>query len=97
MHLLNTDETLRADGRATAGLIVWRIWGVNKRSSPVVTRANGRVRGVPTPRTKLEQVIRIIIESGLIYTTLVVATFICELAKSNAIYGVSDVVRRVFP
>lgn len=35
---------------------------------------------------------RIIVESGLLYTTLVLVTFGTELAGSNAVYGVSDVV-----
>ncbi|THG93988.1 hypothetical protein EW026_g7390 [Hermanssonia centrifuga] len=43
------------------------------------------------PRSRLEKVIRIIIESGMLYTLFVIMTFICELAGSNAIYGVSDV------
>lgn len=41
------------------------------------------------PRTRLEQTIRIIIESGMLYTLFVIITFICELAGSNAIYGTS--------
>ena len=45
------------------------------------------------PRTRLEQVIRIIIESGMLYTLFVILTFVTELAGSNAIYGVSDMVR----
>ena len=73
------------------GLIVWRIWGVDRKSSPHVTHVNTQQGSIP--RTRLHQVIRIIIESGMLYTTLVIATFICELAGSNAIYGVSDVVR----
>lgn len=85
-----TDRPLTCRGHLP-GLIIWRIWGVNKKSLPHVKHARGQ--GVPIERTRLQQVIRIIIESGLLYTTLVIATFICELASSNAIYGVSDVVR----
>lgn len=49
------------------------------------------------PRTRLEQTIRIIIESGMLYTLFVILTFICELAGSNAIYGVSCTVRLSSP
>ena len=43
------------------------------------------------------KVLLIIIESGMLYTLFVVLTFICELAGSNAIYGVSDMVRISLP
>ena len=68
---------------------------MNKKSSPHVTRVQN-AQGTGMQRTRLQQIIRIIIESGLLYTTLVILTFICELASSNAIYGVSDVVRPLF-
>lgn len=74
-----------------SGMIVWKIWRVNKDSSPNVPHISTAQRGLP--RSRLEKVIRIIIESGMLYTLFVIMTFICELAGSNAIYGVSDVVR----
>ena len=74
-----------------AGLIVWRIRKINHASAPHVTRKTGSDRGLE--RTRLERVIRIIIESGMLYTLFVILTFACELAGSNAIYGVSDMVR----
>ncbi|KAJ3553789.1 hypothetical protein NM688_g3430 [Phlebia brevispora] len=70
----------------TTGMIILQIWRVNKKSSPYVTRSDPQYSC-----TRLEQVMRIIIELGLLYTALMIATFICELASSNAIYGVSDV------
>ncbi|PSR75960.1 hypothetical protein PHLCEN_2v8765 [Hermanssonia centrifuga] len=73
----------------TTSMIVWKIWRVNKDSSPNVPHISTAQRGLP--RSRLEKVIRIIIESGMLYTLFVIMTFICELAGSNAIYGVSDV------
>ena len=42
---------------------------------------------------KLTRVIRILVESGLIYTVSVIVFFGTFLASNNAQYGVSDVVR----
>lgn len=69
----------------TTGIIVWRIWSINKETAPHVTQKTSH----KVPRTRLEQTIRIIIESGMLYTLFVIITFICELAGSNAIYGTS--------
>lgn len=74
-----------------AALIIWRIWNYNRRSAPYVTHTS--VSQHKAPRTRLENVIRIILESGMLYTLTVIATFICEIVGSNAIYPVSDVVR----
>lgn len=68
------------------GLIVWRIWLVSRDTSRLTSLNN---RKGPS---RLGNVIRIVIESGLLYTSLVLITFGTELAGSNAIYGVSDVV-----
>ena len=69
-----------------SGLIVWRIWRVSRVTSGVIHNRRGH--------SSLGNVIRIVIESGLLYTSLVLITFGTELAGSNAIYGVSDVVRQ---
>lgn len=76
---------------SNAAIIIQKIWRTNKKSAPYITHAS-QSRSSRPPRTKLENVIRIILESGMLYTITVLITFICELAGSNAIYGVSDVV-----
>lgn len=68
---------------------MWRIRGINRETAAHVTQRTSH----KVPRTRLEQVIRIIIESGMLYTLFVILTFVTELANSNAIYGVSDTVR----
>ena len=73
---------------AHVGLIVWKIRRINKETAALVTQRTSH----KVPRTRLEQAIRIIIESGMLYTLFVILTFITELAGSNAIYGVSDMV-----
>ena len=73
---------------------MWKIRKINKGTAHHVTQ---KPAGNRQPKTRLEHVIRIIIESGMLYTLFVILTFICELAGSNAIYGVSDMVRSVSP
>lgn len=70
------------------GFIVWKIRGINKETASHVTQRTTH----KVPRTRLEQAIRIIIESGMLYTVFVILTFATALAGSNAIYGVSDMV-----
>lgn len=77
--------------RRAAGLIILKIWKTNKKSAPYVTHPSGK-RFSRAPHTRLENVIRIILESGLLYTVNALATLVCAVAQSNAIYGVSDVV-----
>ncbi|KAI0346626.1 hypothetical protein BDW22DRAFT_1323122 [Trametopsis cervina] len=74
----------------TTGLIIFRIWGTNKHSAPYISH-QPQTRPARRPRTRLESVMRIILESGMLYQASVIATFICALVGSNAIYGVSDV------
>ncbi|KIP05679.1 hypothetical protein PHLGIDRAFT_119583, partial [Phlebiopsis gigantea 11061_1 CR5-6] len=68
----------------TTGLIVWRIWRIDRQTAALAARPARR-------RSRLANVVRILVESGALYTALVLATFGTELAGSNAIYGVSDV------
>lgn len=44
---------------------------------------------------RLKRVIRIVLDSGLMYTVCVIAFFGTTLGQSNAQYGVSDVVVQV--
>lgn len=74
------------------GLIVWKIWSVDREGSRYQVSSPDSRRGL-FRRSRLSNVIRIVVESGLLYTTLVLVTFGTEVAGSNALYGVSDVVR----
>lgn len=65
-------------------LIVWRIWRVKSKST-----------GATVNPRRLSRVMRIILDSGLLYTVCVVTFFGTVLAGSNAQYGVSDVVVQV--
>lgn len=69
---------------------MWRISQVD-RATRMLTRIDG------CRQSKLGNIIRIIIESGFLYTSLVLMTFATEVADRNAIYGVADVVRRGKP
>lgn len=67
------------------GLIVWRIRSIDSEFSTPI----------PLPRRKLSRfskIIRIIIESGLLYSAIVVFSFVTELTGSNVVYPVADVV-----
>ncbi|KAH9923360.1 uncharacterized protein B0H18DRAFT_1015365 [Fomitopsis serialis] len=69
----------------TTGLMVYRIWSMQKLSSGLFTktwRGSGRVN--------LSQVNRIFVESALLYTLSVAITLVTELAKTNGNYGTSD-------
>lgn len=70
------------------GLIVWRIWTITQQTDKLVS-INPRRRG----RTKLNRVVHIIIQSGLLYTTFVLVSFGAEVAGSNSLYMVSGMVR----
>ena len=73
-----------------AALIVYRILRVNNGFvSQDITRVGGN--------QKLTRVVRILVESGLIYTISVIVFFGTFLASNNAQYGVSDVVRARHP
>jgi len=76
----------------TTSLIVYKIYTVNRNSTSFQSRSN---IGSTTEVTQLGQVMRIIIESGLIYTLSVVITVATHLSASNAQYGVSDSVVQI--
>ncbi|RPD78889.1 hypothetical protein L226DRAFT_530766 [Lentinus tigrinus ALCF2SS1-7] len=74
----------------TTGLIVYRILKINSAmASQSVTRVGGG--------HKLTHIARILIESGLIYTTSVVVFFCTFLANNNSQYPVSDVIVQLIP
>lgn len=67
-------------------MIVYRIAKINSRVvSSNMTRVSGGSR-------KLTRVVRILIESGTMYTLSVVIFFITYLAGHNSQYGVADCV-----
>ncbi|EKM60639.1 uncharacterized protein PHACADRAFT_246673 [Phanerochaete carnosa HHB-10118-sp] len=65
-------------------LIVWRIWRVRSKAAAATVHPH-----------RLSRLMRIILDSGLLYTVCVVIFFGTTLAGSNAQYGVSDVVVQV--
>ena len=85
-HPLKSSCSLRVLTGTTAAtaLIVWRIWRVKTRSAAATVHPH-----------RLARVMRIILDSGLLYTVCVVVFFGTTLAGSNAQYGVSDVVVQV--
>ncbi|KAF8191516.1 hypothetical protein K438DRAFT_1830649 [Mycena galopus ATCC 62051] len=73
----------------TTGLIVFRIWRVEQENAPFVYNTNPS--SPHKQQSRLRQVMRVIIESGIMYTAIASLTFITEMANSNSTYGVSDV------
>ncbi|RPD54892.1 hypothetical protein L227DRAFT_334113 [Lentinus tigrinus ALCF2SS1-6] len=74
----------------TTGMIVYRIMSINAViSSQSVTRLSGS--------HKMTRIVRILVESGLIYTISVVIFFSTFLASNNSQYAVSDVVVQLIP
>ena len=67
-------------------MIVYKIWSIEKRSRLLFDS------GSISADSSLRRAIRIIVESGLMYTAGVVAFFIVYLTGSNSSYGVSDCV-----
>ncbi|KAJ7339991.1 hypothetical protein DFH08DRAFT_625314, partial [Mycena albidolilacea] len=72
----------------TTPLLVWRIWRVEHQ--------NAMFRGTaasftPVQQPRLRKVIRVVAESGLAYTTLLLMTFVLSVCNSNALYPISDV------
>ncbi|KAJ3795663.1 hypothetical protein GGU11DRAFT_212724 [Lentinula aff. detonsa] len=76
------------------GLIVYRIWRVDRESSMYAMQSNSsRSRAFfsrSSQRTRLQNVTRVIIESGFLYTTIALITFITFLTGSNSFYAASD-------
>jgi hypothetical protein len=69
------------------GIIIWRIWRVDSRS----TRYMPSGASLNQPRY-LRKVIRVIAESGAVYTLMVLLTFIICTTGSLALYPMSDMV-----
>jgi hypothetical protein len=71
------------------GLIVARIWRINQRTQDLIYRPERR--GSP-PLTALQHVMRIVVESGLLYTGNSLITFISLVTNSVALYVITDIV-----
>ncbi|KAK7026390.1 hypothetical protein R3P38DRAFT_2949556 [Favolaschia claudopus] len=69
----------------TTWLLIRRIWKVDHQG-----RKLGGISH-PAPQRSLRNVIRVLIECGLCYTTMILATFVASLFNNDAIYPVSDV------
>ncbi|EIM87037.1 uncharacterized protein STEHIDRAFT_130561 [Stereum hirsutum FP-91666 SS1] len=75
--------------------IVYRIWRVNQHSTafetlPSSSSSTQPSRAFNSNGTRLSRIMRIIIESGLMYTISVVVSVIPYLAGNNSYYGISD-------
>ncbi|EJF60330.1 hypothetical protein DICSQDRAFT_137639 [Dichomitus squalens LYAD-421 SS1] len=68
-------------------MIVYKIWSIERRSRAIFTMSS-----VASGTDGLRRAMRIIIESGLMYSVGVIVFFIVYLANNNAQYGVSDCV-----
>ncbi|KXN88449.1 hypothetical protein AN958_07360 [Leucoagaricus sp. SymC.cos] len=72
--------TIAAQNALTTGILIWRIWLVERKQ----TRLN------EDPPHYLRQIIRALAESGAAYTTFVLMSLIASVAHSYALYPISD-------
>ncbi|KAK7035831.1 hypothetical protein R3P38DRAFT_2909264 [Favolaschia claudopus] len=73
----------------TTGLIVFRIWRVDRRSSSFAYHSNSS--SAKAHQGRLREAMRIILDAGLMYATVAALVFITQMTNSNSTYGVSDV------
>ncbi|TFK39900.1 hypothetical protein BDQ12DRAFT_734622 [Crucibulum laeve] len=69
----------------TTALLVWPIWKVTQQNERFGYRST-----TSDPPTRLKNVMQIIIESGLLYTTMAFMTFVTYTSGSNSLYIVSS-------
>ncbi|KAJ3752307.1 hypothetical protein EV360DRAFT_88871 [Lentinula raphanica] len=82
----------------TTGIIVYRIWRVDKANMLYgIQGQDSTLQGNHCffarknhRRTRLQNIIRIVIESGMMYTTIAFMTFITFVVGSNSFYTTSD-------
>lgn len=72
----------------TTSLLIWRIWRVEHQNVKYCAQDQN---SNPRHQLRLRQLIRVIAESGAVYTTMVFVTFIVSMYNNNAIYPLSDV------
>ncbi|KAF9448967.1 hypothetical protein P691DRAFT_855964 [Macrolepiota fuliginosa MF-IS2] len=70
----------------TTSILVWRIWRVEKESEKFIYSGPAMVH---QPR-HLRRVMRVIAESGAVYSMMVFTTFLVGVIRSNALYPASD-------
>jgi hypothetical protein len=70
-------------------MIVYRIWDARVDGQSFMGTGNG---AQSTKMTRLDSVIRIVIDSGLGYTLVSLTLFFSEVARSNALYITSGAV-----
>ncbi|KAJ8464015.1 hypothetical protein ONZ45_g17386 [Pleurotus djamor] len=89
----------------TTSLIIWRIWRVDRETARYIstmrafgtTTQNLRNPEPPRPPTRLQQVIRIVIESGLILTITAIVSTAVYVTDSNSFIIVGDAQVQVIP
>ncbi|KAJ8474833.1 hypothetical protein ONZ45_g15815 [Pleurotus djamor] len=87
----------------TTALIIWRIWRVDRETARYIStmRAAGSLTqqssGQPRPSTRLQQVIRIVIESGLILTITAIVSTAVYVTNSNSFVIVGNAQVQVIP
>ncbi|KAJ3571328.1 hypothetical protein NP233_g3828 [Leucocoprinus birnbaumii] len=77
--------TIATQNILTTSIIIWRIWRIEKEN--VGSLSSGYDW---PPRRHLRRFIRVIAESGAMYTTCIIAAFISNAVESNAFYPISD-------
>ncbi|KAJ7037807.1 hypothetical protein C8F04DRAFT_1329070 [Mycena alexandri] len=73
----------------TSALLIFRIWRVDQQNTQFVYGGTGS--SDKKRQSQLRRVIRVILESGLLYTTMAFLSFVTFAVNSNSTYGVSDV------
>ena len=77
-------------GDSFLALIVYKIWSIERRGRAAFGGTS------VSDNSTLRRAMRIIIESGLMYSVGVTAFFVVYLASNNAQYGVSDCVSSTY-
>ncbi|KAH9915072.1 uncharacterized protein B0H18DRAFT_1125092 [Fomitopsis serialis] len=72
----------------TTGLIIVRLWKIHRRTSADFAQT-WRVRS--PSRLSFADIILIMVESALLYTTTVVFCVVLDLARTNVYYGITDI------
>lgn len=72
-------------------MIVYRIYRTDRETNALVLNSN-IIPLMGKKRTQLQRTMRIIIESGLLYTVVSISAFASVVAKSNTIFITSAVV-----
>ncbi|KAJ7907203.1 hypothetical protein B0H13DRAFT_2332589 [Mycena leptocephala] len=76
---------------AFLGLIVARIWKINSGTKDTLYASESQTRSSRRPSNKLQRVMRIVIESGILYTGTSLITFVSYITNSIAVYVTTDV------